>query len=70
MKLAFGQPDIRLTKVNDVDITQPVDVLKALSYAKLGGEVVDSNGNLLSNYNGTLTATIYDKSIGRQTLGE
>jgi len=68
MKLAFPQPDIRLTKVNDVEITQPIDTLKALSYTKLSGEVTDVNGNLLSNYNGTLTATVFDKRIDRQTL--
>lgn len=69
MKLAFGQPEIRLTRVNDVDITQPIDTLKALAYTKLAGEVVDINGNTLSNYNGTLTATVFDKPIERQTLG-
>lgn len=69
MKLSIGQPDVRLTRVNDVDISQPIDTLKALSYTKLAGEVVDVNGNLLSNYNGTLTATIFDKQIERQTLG-
>ncbi|MHA7843393.1 MAG: type IX secretion system sortase PorU [Winogradskyella sp.] len=68
MRLAFPQPDIRLTKVNDVEITQPIDTLKALSYTKLSGEVTDVNGNLLSNYNGTLTATVFDKRIQRQTL--
>ncbi|WP_418639296.1 type IX secretion system sortase PorU [Winogradskyella sp.] len=69
MKLAFAKPDIRLTKVNDVEITQPIDTLKALAYTKLAGEVVDTNGNVLPNYNGTLTATVYDKPIERQTLG-
>jgi hypothetical protein len=69
MKLAIAQPDIRLTKVNDVDVSQPIDTLKALSYTKLAGEVTDANGNLLSNYNGTLTATVFDKRIQRQTLG-
>ncbi|EDP72193.1 hypothetical protein FBALC1_13867 [Flavobacteriales bacterium ALC-1] len=68
MKLSIAQPNVRLTRVNDVDITQPIDTLKALSYTKLAGEVVDANGNLLSNYNGTLTATVYDKEIERQTL--
>lgn len=68
MKLAFPQPDVRLTKVNDIEITQPIDTLKALSYIKLAGEVTDVNGNLLSNYNGTLTATVFDKRIERQTL--
>lgn len=68
MKLAFPKPNIRLTKVNGIDITQPIDTLKALSYTKLSGEVTDANGNLLSNYNGKLTATVFDKRINRQTL--
>jgi hypothetical protein len=69
MKLAFAKPDVRLTRVNDIPISQSIDTLKALSYTKLAGEVVDANGNLMTNYNGTLTATIFDKSIARQTLG-
>ncbi len=68
MKLAFPRPNIRLTEINDVPITQATDTLKALSYVKLAGEVVDISGNLIPNYNGTLSTTIYDKSIGRQTL--
>jgi hypothetical protein len=69
MKLAFAQPDIRLTSVNEIDITGPIDTLSALSYTKMAGEVVDVNGNLLPNYNGILTATVFDKPIARQTLG-
>ncbi len=68
MKLALPKPNIRLTEINDVPITQVTDTLKALSYVKLAGEVVDVSGNLITNYNGTLSTTIYDKSIRRQTL--
>ncbi|OEK07899.1 peptidase C25 [Flavivirga aquatica] len=68
MKLAFPKPNIRLTKINDVPITQSIDTLKALSYVKLAGEVVGTSGDLLTNYNGTLSTTIYDKLIDRQTL--
>ncbi|XCF06164.1 type IX secretion system sortase PorU [Tamlana crocina] len=68
MKLAFPQPSIRLTEINDVPIAQATDTLKALSYVKLAGEVTDLSGNLLSEYNGTLSTTIYDKDIERQTL--
>ncbi|MDO5972166.1 type IX secretion system sortase PorU [Flavivirga aquimarina] len=68
MKLAFPEPNIRLTEINDVPITQATDTLKALSYVKLAGEVVDVSGNLITNYNGTLSTTIYDKFIDRQTL--
>jgi len=68
MKLAFAKPDVRLTKINDVPIEENTDVLKALSKVKMSGEVVNESGNLLSDYNGILTATIFDKEIDRQTL--
>ena len=68
MKLAFPKPNIRLTALNDVPIGQATDTLKALSYVKLSGEVTDLSGNILPNYNGTLSTTIYDKPINRQTL--
>jgi len=68
MKLAIPKPNIRLTKINDVPITGSTDVLEALSLAKIEGEVVDASGNILNNYNGILTATIYDKIINRSTL--
>ncbi|OUS02123.1 peptidase C25 [Flavobacteriales bacterium 33_180_T64] len=69
MKLAFARPEIRLTQVNDVDITNFNEPLKALDRVKMSGEVYDTSGNFLSNYNGILTATVFDKEIDRQTLG-
>ncbi|MEO8933679.1 MAG: type IX secretion system sortase PorU, partial [Xanthomarina sp.] len=69
MKLAFPKPNIVLTKVNDAPVSGPTDVLEALSHVKLSGEVTDLSGNLLSDYNGVLSTTIYDKKIQRQTLG-
>ena len=68
MKLAFPKPSVRLTTINDVPITQATDTLKALSYVKLAGEVTDISGNVISDYSGTLSTTIYDKNIDRQTL--
>ena len=68
MRLAIPKPNIVLTKVNDIDISQPIDTLKALSKIKLSGIITDTNNNLLTNYNGTLTTTIYDKPVDKQTL--
>ncbi len=68
MKLAFPKPNVRLTKINDIPIGQATDTLKALSHIKLAGEVTDISGNVLNNYNGSLSTTIYDKEISRQTL--
>jgi hypothetical protein len=69
MKLAFPKPNIRLTKINDDPIGAGNDVLQALGRVKLSGEVVDFSGNVIPNYNGTLTATVFDKDIQRSTLG-
>ncbi|MFK2820424.1 type IX secretion system sortase PorU [Flavobacteriaceae sp. LMIT009] len=68
MKLAMAKPDIRLTEVNDVSITGSIDALSALSTVKLEGEVVDESGNLISDYNGIITVSVFDKEIDRQTL--
>jgi len=69
LKLAIPKPKIRLTKINDVPVTQPTDTLKALSYVKLAGEVVDEFDNLQSSYNGDLAVQIFDKNLNRSTLG-
>jgi hypothetical protein len=65
--LAIPQPKIRLTKVNDVPVTQTVDDLKSLAYVKLSGEVTDENNNPLPAYKGELAVQIFDKTITRTT---
>ncbi len=69
LKLPIANPDIRVTKINDEDINATTQVLKALDNAKIEGIVTDAQGTVLNNYNGVLTATIYDKNIQRSTLG-
>ncbi|XOL41079.1 hypothetical protein KCTC32420_01461 [Aequorivita nionensis] len=68
MPLAFPKRDIRITKINGVPIAQATDTLKALSKIKIEGEVVNSSGTLMSDYNGVLEAKIFDKNVMRRTL--
>jgi len=68
MRLAFPKRDIRLTTLNGVPISQATDTLKALSKVRIGGEVVDASGSLITNYNGVLEAKVFDKNVQRQTL--
>ncbi len=68
MKLAIPKPSVRLTTINDTPISGDVAPLEALSKVKIAGEVVDASGTLLTDYNGILSTTIYDKDIERQTL--
>ena len=67
-KLAVPKPNIRITKMNDVDITQSLDTIKALSKVKFEGIVTDNNNVLLPNFNGTLSTTIFDKTLDKTTL--
>jgi hypothetical protein len=65
--LAIPQQKIRLTKVNDVPVAQTIDDFKSLARIKLTGELTDENESILSNYNGELSTTIFDKVITRET---
>jgi len=68
MKLAQPKPNIKLTKMNGVDITQSLDTIKALSKITLEGVITDATDNILTDFNGTLSTTIFDKSVDRLTL--
>ncbi|HEX8563281.1 MAG TPA: type IX secretion system sortase PorU [Flavobacterium sp.] len=68
MMLAIPKPMIRLTKVNDVPVSGPIDDFESLDFIKLTGEVTDENNMPLSNYNGELAVNIFDKEIARTTL--
>ena len=69
MKLAFPKPNIKITSINDIAINDLIEPLKALSYVNVKGQIEDLGGNILNDYNGELTSTVYDKNIPRSTLG-
>jgi hypothetical protein len=68
MELAVPRADVKLTHMNGVDITTSLDTIKALSNVTFNGIVTDPQGNLLTDYNGELSATVFDKEINRATL--
>lgn len=69
LRLPYGDQKIRLRTLNGVPFDQSTDTLKALSRNIITGEIVNQNEQRITNYNGNLTATIFDKPIQRQTLG-
>jgi len=69
MHLAFPRQKIKLTTLNGIPIEQSTDTLRALDRVRIGGEVQDENGILLTDYNGVLESKLFDKLIERQTLG-
>jgi hypothetical protein len=67
LMLAIPKPKIKLTKVNDVLVSQTTDDFKSLARMKVSGEITDEN-DMLTNYNGEVSTTIFDKTIPRTTL--
>ncbi|WP_405606288.1 type IX secretion system sortase PorU [Polaribacter sp. Asnod1-A03] len=68
MKLAIPQPNVRITEMNNKSISQSLDTLKALSKISFKGEVLDNSNVILSDFNGTLSTTVFDKSFDKTTL--
>ncbi len=68
MKLAVPEANVRITKMNDKDITQSLDTLKALSKVSFEGVVVDNSDVILTDFNGSLSTTVFDKSLDKTTL--
>lgn len=68
MKLAFPTHTIITDSLNGKAITENMDTLKALSKITVKGRVVDDNGTFLSNFNGNLYPSIFDKKVKVATL--
>ena len=69
LRLAVPQYNVVTTTINGVDPTSITDPIAALSKVTVTGEVVDADGNLMSDFNGELIPVVYDKKISTETLG-
>ncbi|HEY2722220.1 MAG TPA: type IX secretion system sortase PorU [Chitinophagaceae bacterium] len=68
LTLAYPGLKIRATKINNVPVAQ-VDTIKATNKVTMEGEITDLQGNVLSNFNGTVYPTVFDKLQTINTLG-
>ena len=65
----LGDPAIRLAYPQySIETTDLPDTLKALGKVTIKGFVKDETGNKMTDYNGTLYPTVFDKAINIQTL--
>mgnify|MGYP001374885670 FL=1 len=69
MKLSIPEPQIIITRINDIPIDEFESNISGLDLVNIKGNVLDSSGQIIDNYQGELTATVYDKEIERSTLG-
>jgi peptidase C25-like protein len=71
MKLAIPKYNVATTKINGIDVsTGIIDTIQALQQVTVEGVVTDYNGNILTDFNGSVKPTIYDKIINVMTLGQ
>jgi len=68
LPLAFPKHRISVSSITDT-LGNPVDTLKALGVARVIGNVTFENGNVISDFNGQLSATVFDRVEEKSTLG-
>jgi len=68
-RLAYPEYDIITTTINGHPQYLYSDTLKALSKITVGGEIQDKNGNILNNFNGIITPSVFDKAVEYSSLG-
>ncbi|MFT5645637.1 MAG: hypothetical protein ACI976_000310 [Aureispira sp.] len=68
MKLAYPTHDVRTTQINNQVISNH-DTIRALELVTVSGDIIDDNGVKVSNFNGTIYPTVFDKQDRLYTLG-
>jgi len=69
MTLAYPLHTVQTTAINGIPIAAKPDTLKALGEYSISGQVTDATGQLLNDFNGTVSATVFDKAQIVNTLG-
>ncbi|HZV71893.1 MAG TPA: type IX secretion system sortase PorU [Saprospiraceae bacterium] len=67
-KLVIPQYHIAVTEIDGNPVGGSQDTLSALEKANVSGVVLDDQGNVLNNFNGELSLTVFDKVQIRKTL--
>ena len=70
MRLNLPRYNVQLTNINSKSAKSFTDTIKALQKILLLGSVLDENGAILTNFNGSLECTLFDKTKDIKTLGQ
>ncbi|HLW39017.1 MAG TPA: type IX secretion system sortase PorU [Brumimicrobium sp.] len=70
LRIALPYNEIVLDSINNVDVNVDKDTIRALSKVRMKGHIQDQYGNKITNYNGVIQPSIYDKPSERKTLGQ
>jgi hypothetical protein len=68
LRISIPKYDILTTSINSANPQIEIDTLKALSNVSVSGKIIDSDSNVVSNFNGKILITLFDKSSNYYTL--
>ncbi len=69
MRIAFPEYDVVTEGMQDMLLDVPTDTIRALGKTKISGRVAQrSNGVVVSDFNGEMDVSVFDKPVQRQTL--
>lgn len=68
MRLALPDYDIAVTTINNAPIGTTIDTIRALQKVEIEGIITDFNGQIIDDFNGTLSPTVFDKKSKITTL--
>ena len=66
--IPFPQYDVLTEQMFDEFTQQPTDTIRALGKTRVTGRVAHRNGAVVSDFNGVLDVSVFDKPVVRQTL--
>jgi hypothetical protein len=67
LKMVYPKFNVRTTHINNQELVNFNDTLKALQEVEFKGNVTDATGNTLTDFNGFIYPTVYDKESQLQT---
>ena len=68
MRMALPREKIKVNAIVDLYNNTATDTLKALLKVRISGSISDTAGNKLTNFNGTVQSTLFDKTLVSATL--
>lgn len=70
LKIALPRLRVVTDSINHLSPNLVSDTIEALSKMNIKGHIEDYNGNVLNNYNGVLSPTVFDKPKVGKTMGQ
>ncbi|MFT5801261.1 MAG: hypothetical protein ACI956_001068, partial [Nonlabens sp.] len=68
--LAIPSLNVTTTAINEQPISTAPDTIRALQTVTISGTVTNGNGSVITDFNGIVYPTIFDKEVSISTLGQ